>query len=211
MTDNNYNILIENIETLMRNKNINQATLIRETGIPQSQMSKALNRSQKNQFTFEQIWAIADYFKVTIDSLVGRKADDTKDAELSNKEICKIMMRLIESESINYTDVEVEEDMYTEVNWPTNGYPYEYSKGKNTYRMFFFANYLDPDVTNCAQEQLDELEFDFSTQGNLDKKHREINDFFVYYFKLYDLLKHNDLEREIFDQAISAKLETLKH
>lgn len=74
MTDDNYLILVKNIEKLMRNNSINQATLIRETGIPQSQMSKALNRSKKNQFTFEQIWAIADYFKVTIDSLVGRKA-----------------------------------------------------------------------------------------------------------------------------------------
>lgn len=210
MTNDNYDILIRNIEMLMRKENINQATLIRETGISQPQMSKALSHSSKNQFTFEQIWAIADYFKVSIDFLVGRKPDSAVTEQFSNKEICKIIMQLVESESINYTDVEIEEDMYEEILFPTNGYPYEFKKDKNGYRMFYFSNYINPDITGCSQEQLEELDFDFLTQGNWNKKFNEINEFLVYYFKLYDLYKHNSLEREIFDQAISDRLDKLE-
>ena len=77
MTDDNYEILVRNIEMLMQNKNMIPADLIRETGIAQSQVSKALSRTQKTQFTFEQIWTIADYFNVSIDYLVGRKSATT--------------------------------------------------------------------------------------------------------------------------------------
>ena len=49
MTDDNYEILVRNIEMLMQNKNMIPADLIRETGIAQSQVSKALSRTQKTQ------------------------------------------------------------------------------------------------------------------------------------------------------------------
>ena len=38
MTDDNYEILVKNIEMLMQNKNMIPADLIRETGIAQSQV-----------------------------------------------------------------------------------------------------------------------------------------------------------------------------
>ncbi len=209
MTDSNYNILLNNIDMLMRNANINQATLIRETGISQPQMSKALNHAHKNQFTFEQIWKIADYFKVSIDFLVGRKPEKSDTQPLSNKDICKILMQLIESEVINCAELPIEESMYLKINYPTDGYPYGYQKGENTYCMFYFSNYLNPDTTGWAEEQIDDLGYDFSIGGNEVKKSVEINEFLAYYFKLYDVYKRNDLPREIFDQAISDRLDKL--
>lgn len=41
MTDDNYEILVKNIELLMQNKNMIPADLIRETGIAQSQVSNS--------------------------------------------------------------------------------------------------------------------------------------------------------------------------
>ena len=46
--------------------------------------------------------------------------------------------------------------------------------------------------------------------SNYNQKSKEINDFLTYFFKLYDLYKHNNLEREIFDQAISDRLDKLE-
>ena len=108
MTDDNYEILVKNIEMLMQNKNMIPADLIRETGISQSQVSKALSRTQKTQFTFEQIWTIADYFKVSIDYLVGRKPTATITEQSSNKEICKVLMQLIESDVVTCPDMEID-------------------------------------------------------------------------------------------------------
>lgn len=121
-----------------------------------------------------------------------------------------MLMLLIESESITYADLEIEEDVYDEVIGPNNGYPYEWEKKNNPYRMFYFSNYINPDIEGWSEFQLEELSFDFLTSGNFDKKHKEINDFLAYYFKLYDLYKHNNLEREIFDQAISDRLDKLE-
>ena len=82
MNAENYEMLITNIEMLMRKQGINQARLIEATGIAQPQMSKGLNRTNKGQLTFEQIWKIADYFKVSIDFLVGRKPVSTETESL---------------------------------------------------------------------------------------------------------------------------------
>ena len=57
---------------------------------------------------------------------------------------------------------------------------------------------------------LDELGQDFLINGNYNQKSKEINDFLTYFFKLYDLYKHNNLEREIFEQAISDRLDKLE-
>lgn len=211
MTNNNYNILLEHIDMLMRDKNICQAELVRETGISQPQMSKALNHSHKNQFTFEQIIKIADYFQVSIDFLIGRKPETTGSKPLSNKEICKFLIQLIESDVISYVNTKTEESMYLPVEGPNDGYPYEYKKGNNDYLFFYFSNFINPDITNASEYELDELSWDFSTGGNSNHKSEEINDFLAYYFKFYDLYKHNNLPRELFDQAISDRLDKLSH
>lgn len=210
MTNYNYEILVKNIEMLMQNKSMIPADLIRETGISQSQVSKALSRTQKTQFTFEQIWAIADYFKVSIDYLVGRKPTATINEQSSNKEICKVLMQLIESEVVTRADMEIEEDMYEEVISPNDGFPCEWKKGTNLYKMFYFSNYINPDVEGWDEYSLDELSQDFLINGNYNQKSKEINDFLTYFFKLYDLYKHNNLEREIFEQAISDRLDKLE-
>lgn len=210
MTDDNYEILVRNIEMLMQNKNMIPADLIRETGIAQSQVSKALSRTQKTQFTFEQIWTIADYFNVSIDYLVGRKSVTTITEQSSNKEICKFLMQLIESEVVTCSEIGIEEDMYEEVMGPHSGYPCEWKKGTNKYQMFYFSNYINPDIEGLDEFTLDELGQDFLINGNYNQKSKEINDFLTYFFKLYDLYKHNNLEREIFDQAISDRLDKLE-
>ena len=110
---------------------------------------------------------------------------------------------------IDYIDQTIEEDKYLAVNYPTNGYPYEYKKENSTYRMFYFSEFITPDITGLCEEQLDELNWDFSTGGNDNKKSAEINAFLNYFFKLYDVYKRNDLPREIFDQAISDRLDKL--
>ena len=64
-------------------------------------------------------------------------------------------------------------------------------------------------IEGLDEFSLDELGQDFLINGNYNQKSKEINDFLTYFFKLYDLYKHNNLEREIFEQAISDRLDKL--
>ena len=211
MNAENYEMLITNIEMLMRKQGINQARLIEATGIAQSQMSKGLNRNNKGQLTFEQIWKIADYFKVSIDFLVGRKPEPTETESLPAAAVCRQLMQLVESEMVSYKEIEVEEDMYMREYSPDpNDYPYQWRKGKNKYTAFYFSNFINPDTTGLPEPMLDELQYDFRTGGNSNHTNEEINSFFAYFFKFYDLLKKNDLPRDIFDTAISDRLKTME-
>ena len=65
-------------------------------------------------------------------------------------------------------------------------------------------------IEGLDEFSLDELGQDFLINGNYNQKSKEINDFLTYFFKLYDLYKHNNLEREIFEQAISDSLDKLE-
>ena len=65
-------------------------------------------------------------------------------------------------------------------------------------------------IEGLDEFSLDELGQDFLINGNYNRKSKEINDFLTYFFKLYDLYKHNNLEREIFEQAISDRLDKLE-
>lgn len=210
MNAENYEMLITNIEMLMRKQGINQARLIEATGIAQPQMSKGLNRTNKSQLTFEQIWKIADYFKVSIDFLVGRKPDTAETEPLPATSVCQQLMQLVESDMVSCIEIEVEEDMYTEGCCPDpSDYPYQWSKGRNKYTAFYFSNYINPDTEGLPEPMLDELQYDFGTSGNSNHTNEKINSFMAYFFKFYDLLKKNDLSREIFETAISDRLKSM--
>ena len=91
-------ILIGNIKKLMRNNNISQATLSEalSKSIPLSQgrISLCLNENKSDNFTIEQIVAIADYFKVSIDSMLGIQTQETE-KDLTCRDICKSIARII--------------------------------------------------------------------------------------------------------------------
>lgn len=211
MNEKNYEMLIENIENLMKEHNIKQSDLIKATKIPQPQMSKGLNRQNKGQFTFEQIWKIADYFKVSIDFLVGRNPDDYVSGSLSIETVCRQLMQLVESDMVTCREIEVEEYMYTEDPYPQPGdYPYIGDKEKNKYIAFYFSNYFNPDLITSDKETLEDLQIEFSMRGNSNETNKEINKFISCFLRLYDLLKKNDLSRDVFDTAISGILKNLE-
>ncbi|MBO4822966.1 MAG: helix-turn-helix transcriptional regulator [Clostridia bacterium] len=66
------NILIaERIKSLMQAHNLNQVALAKAVGIKQNTISAWLLKKKEPCIT--SLWLLADYFKVDIDYLVGRK------------------------------------------------------------------------------------------------------------------------------------------
>lgn len=208
MDNKNYDILVNNIKRLMKDKNINQATLIRETQIAQPQMSKALNPNVKNQFTFEQIIAIADYFNVSIDSLVERKPKTESNDQLSNKEICKMLMQLINKKIVSCIDVTPTETHFEKIppQMPCNK-PYAQEKGPVLYRAFYFSKYYQFDDWT-ADEMADYFD-DCFCNGNTIAKNNEINNFLKLYFKFTELFQNEEISQEIYNQVIKNSLDKL--
>ena len=208
MNNANYDILVANIEMLMKDKNINKMTLHRDTGIPQPQISKALNSRLKNQFTFDQIITIADYFNVSIDFLLGRKPETESAEQLSNKEICKMFMQLIENKIISYMEVTPTEIHFVEEQQqqPYDS-PFARKTGPVTYTGFYFSKYFQ--FEDWTAEDFSEYSDEYFYNGNIIEKNDEINKFLAYYFQLSKLLQNGDMPQEIFDQAIADRLDKL--
>lgn len=112
---------------------------------------------------------------------------------------------------VSSREIEVEEDVYRKRDvYPLNDYPYKWGRIKNKYTAFYFSNYINPDTTELPEPIFDDLQYEFGTSGNFNHTNQKINDFMAYFYKLYDLLKKNDLPREIFDTAISDRLKSME-
>ena len=101
-------IYIENINKLMKNSHITQVQLADEIGMSQPNLSKALNPKEKKMLTLEQAAAIADYFHVTIDSLIGRTAN----LGSNPKTIAQVISELLIDGVASATKVKVHEIQY---------------------------------------------------------------------------------------------------
>ena len=206
--------IIETIEALMDENNINQATLAREINIGQAQLSKCLNRKGNNYFSIDTLIKISDYFKVPVDRLLGRSTVNILEKSHSNADICRHLINLIETNTVNIITGTIEEDTYQpNKNEPENPtQPYRYEKKKNLYKMFYFSNFLPlPDTKDMNKSEKKNVEAELSTNGLYYPKRIEINAFIEYYFKLRDLYKKDDLPRAFFEQAIEDRLNQMRY
>lgn len=64
-------LIAERIKALMQAHNLNQVALAKAVGIKQNTISAWLLKKKEPCIT--SLWLLADYFKVDIDYLVGRK------------------------------------------------------------------------------------------------------------------------------------------
>ncbi len=203
--------IIEKIEALMDENNINQATLAREINIGPAQLSKCLNRKGNNYFSIDMLIRLSDYFKVPVDQLLGRSSVKVSDDPRSNTDICRHLVNLIETNTVNVINAAVEEDTYQPITDET-GNSFRYEKKRNTYKMFYFSNFLPlPDTKKMNKADKMKVESDLNANGLYYPKRIEINAFIEYYLKLRDLYKKNDLPRPFFEQAIEDRLNQMRY
>lgn len=206
-------ILIENIKKLLTDNKITQEQLGNTIGMSQPNISKALNSEEKKCFTLEQVIEIANYFNVSIDSLVGNTSIELPSEfpieSTSNKNICSFFISLIKKEILKDIDIE---PIQTHFEKDEQGNPHDPTFVSKVdpikYKAFYFSKFdqfddwTTDDYDNCLEE--------FFSASNLIEKNDEINNFFSYFFTLYNLYKKKELPEEIFDQAISARLDKLE-
>ena len=209
MAQENFDMVIKNVNMLLEKRNWKPAKLIEVTKIPQSQMSKVLNG--KARFTLEQIIAVADAFNVSIDFLLGREQKYTQETLPTNKEIYEFFAPLLESGTLKSIFVNVEEEAYELIEEPFT-YPYGYTKKTSSYKAFYFSNYTQlPNIRELSAEECDEIDIDYGINGNDFERNKELNEFLTYYYKLYDLKKNSGMDEDIYETAINDRLDKLKY
>lgn len=206
--------IIETLESMMEEHNVNQAALARETNIGQAQLSKCLSRKGNNYFGIDTLIRISDYFKVPVDHLLGRSSLMGKEKPQSNADICRQLINLIETNTVNVINGAVEEDTYQpnkeSSDNPANSFRYE--KKKNPYKMFYFSNYRPlPDMKSLSKAEKRKVESELNANGLYYPKRIEINAFIEYYLKLRELYKKDDLPRAFFEQAIEDRLNQMRY
>ena len=206
--------IIEKIEALMDENKINQATLAREINIGQAQLSKCLSHKGNNYVGIDTLVKISDYFAIPVDHLLGRATLKVTSAPQSNTEICRNLVDLIETNAVNIVIRDIEEDTYQldrkEGENQTGSYRYE--KKINSYKMFYFSNYLPlPDMKDMNAAEKKEAKSKLSVSGLYHPKGIEINAFIEYYLKLRDLYKKGSLPRAFFEQAIEDRLNQMRY
>ena len=206
--------IIDKIEELMEENKINQASLAREINIGPAQLSKCLNRKGNNYVSIDMLIRISDYFKVPVDHLLGRSAIRIPEKTSSNSDICRQLVNMMETNTVNIINGIVEEDTYQpnrdETDTPAD--PFRYEKKKNPYKMFYFSNFRPlPDMKNLNKSEKKNVESELNANGLYHPKRIEINAFIEYYLKLRDLYKKDDLPRAFFEQAIEDRLNQMRY
>ncbi|MBQ6129589.1 MAG: helix-turn-helix transcriptional regulator [Lachnospiraceae bacterium] len=206
--------VIETIESLMDENKINQATLARQINIGPAQLSKCLSRKGNNYFGIDMLIRISDYFKVPIDKLLGRTVGSLSKKSGSNTDICRQLVNLIETGTVNIINATVEENTYQPnkeaSDNPANAFRYE--KKKSPYKMFYFSNYRPlPNTKDMNKSEKKKVESELNANGLYHPKRIEINAFIEYYLKLQDLYKKGDLPQAFFEQAIEDRLNQMRY
>lgn len=138
--------LSEKLYALMRKKDCNQAEIINETGITQSKMSYILNPNKKTLPNLAELIALAKYFEVSVDELLGREI--TGKTDNTTYGIAQILADWLSVGRISIENVTITECAPPETPPDYDGpdsEPYDYINREFTYPAVIFPVYRNSD------------------------------------------------------------------
>lgn len=198
----NRDILIQNIDIQLKKAGMNKTQLADALGMSQPNVSKALNPKEKKCFTLEQVINIADYFNVTIDSLVGKTKSNTISSANSLRDIAAFFAQCIESEKATVAEYTVEETVYAEYKDPLELFPvYEPTQQSVTYPILYFSDYWTPEQLAIGDQHFYELRSEATQCGN-ETANVSINNFFRHFLLIHSLYKKGELPEETYRTVV---------
>lgn len=208
MTEWNYDIFKKNINELIKNKHITQAQLAEEIGITQSNLSKNLSEFNKSRFNLDQIVALANFFNISVDELLGTKQQ--KNIQVTTREICKFIAEILkENCKARLVPVQIEETKCSD--FDNNGRINFYDSIGN-YNAIYFPNFYDINVEEqyCKNENEQRALYDeYHQVGNDLPYNSKINQFIENAAKAIDLYKKHQINDEIYNIVINGLLDNL--
>ena len=159
----------------------------------QPNVSKALNVNEKKCFTLEQVVNIADYFNVTIDSLIGSPKVDTIVSADSPRDIAAFLAKCLENEKGKLGIYEVEETVFVEDYDPRQPYsPYKQTTQTVSYPILYFSDYWQ--ISDFAETEEDYMELSQEAfQCGNKTSNVPINNFLNHFIQIHGLYKKRQL------------------
>ena len=198
MSELNFQLLEENIRMLLVKNNITQQKLAEIAGMTQANVSKALNRNEKKRFTLDQVYRIAQYFEVSIDSLVGNPAENS--AGTSPRDAFRFITKFLSAGKLRTAELTVKETKYEQ----------EYGNGlmehkpreiDDTYPVFFFPDYERfSDYKLSDQDEVD-LHMEFCACGK-DTRFLYLNKILKKMIPLIAQYRDGDIPEEAFQMIV---------
>lgn len=198
----NYNprTLIGNIKDLMDRKRVTQDALAKELGMSQSNVSKALNISEKKSFTLDQVISIAKYFDVSIDMLVGNT--NAQSVSTSPRAIASFLAKIITKRYAKIAPVRVEEVIYSpEYEDGVRQLTYKGERKEVVYSAIYFPNHWE------ISSEDDDM---FASQIGNESEVKPVNEFLYDFEKIFDVYKTSGLPDSTYNTVVTDLLSHLK-
>lgn len=208
----NTDILIQNIQSLMKANDITQEKLASILGMSQPNVSKALSLKDKKCFTLDQVVGIANHFGVSIDFLVGNR--NAKSQETGLRAIAEFLSKVLESRDAQYTTVEIEESVYEPKQMYNvfSGYvpvDAEEEKRINSYLAIYFPNYWQlPDPADVDHDAYEDLLSDARHAGN-DSGMKPVNDFLRKFIQILEIYNKKGVDDDAYRTVVDNYLSKL--
>lgn len=205
MPNLNTKLLKQNIRNLLDEKHISQKQLAAEIGMSQPNMNKRLSLSNDSHyFTLEQVWAIADFFNVSVDYLLGRKVES---AAGTPEDICRFIVALYESGQIEFEKIVKPAVSRHHIVRKQGVYPdfYDDEVTPGYYAVYFPLYHPKEDY---ILDNLDNFEFG-EEYSNLRPENQNINRFLAQYIKLESAHNSGILDDDIFKVSMEALLKKI--
>lgn len=198
------------IRMLLEERNISQTKLAEDIGMPQPNLNKKLSlNNDSHRFTLEQIWAIADYFNVSVDDLLGRKP---KPNITTLKERCIFLADLIERGVIRYNKFERDESYESPIDYDENGnviLDNKSGKKHSVYYSFYFPNYFS---RKEAKDEEEYVLFDNTIRsgGNDISPNIKTNEFLCHFIEAFEKHKSGEYSDDVYQILLDAYYKMLE-
>lgn len=205
-------ILIQNINQLMKNNGMTQEQLAEVLGMSQPNVSKALSLKDKKSFTLDQVVGIAKHFGTSIDKLVGNSSEQT--VKTGPRGIAAFLSGVIESHDAKYTTVEIEEEVY-EIHEHHNVFngpelKSEVVQKKISYPAIYFPDYWEvPFPKNNYDEAAMELLSEAQQIGN-ESRMMPVNDFLRKFIQIYEIYERKGVDEDAYRTVVDNYLSKLR-
>ena len=189
MAEMNKDIFRHGLKQLMAKNDITQTELSKIIDMPQSNISKYLKEGAKEFYTINQIYAIAEYFNLSIDEMLGRKNANSYSVEY----VARLIVDKIENHKAGFTEI-TKDDYYYYGNPFDDMNP---QKETCTYTAIYFRNkkeYLTTD--QFVDDELLDLDMESMNGDDILNDNIRLNEFIRKFKKLYDLYTHNAIDED---------------
>ena len=206
MLELNIKLLKDNINSLMKAKNLTQQQFADEIGMSQANLSKALNPNEKKYFTVEQLYRISQLFGISIDELIGSRAADS--LYLSPQYIFTFLSKLLENHCVKFKPIEIEEEVYQPYR-SEDGWDCDIHKEKHKYAALYFPDFNDPAYVSDSEDEYFENRDIFSQTGN-ESRFVKMNETLKKLINVYTLYSKQSIPKDAFEMILKGYIEELK-